>query len=157
MGYTNSSLVTYTRISPNRNSPRNQPITKITIHHMASILSAEQCGRIFQGSRQASAHYGIGNDGRIAQYVDESNTAWANGHWDSNCKAVTIETSNNATGGMWTVGDSALNSLIRLVADIAKRNGLGTLVKGKNVTWHRMYCATACPRRISIKQNGLYS
>ena len=30
MAYTNSPLATYTRISPNRNSPRNQPITKIT-------------------------------------------------------------------------------------------------------------------------------
>ena len=154
----NSSLA-YTFIPASHYSKgrSGRKIEMITIHHMASVLSAEQCGKIFQGNRQASAHYGIGNDGRIAQYVDESNTAWANGHWDSNCKAVTIETSNNATGGMWTVGDSALNSLIRLVADIAKRNGLGTLVKGKNVTWHRMYCATACPRRISIKQNGLYS
>ena len=31
----NSNLVTYTHISPNRTSPRNKPITKITIHHMA--------------------------------------------------------------------------------------------------------------------------
>jgi len=29
-----------------------------------------------------------------------------------------------------------LNVLIRLVADIAKRNNLGVLVKGKNLTWH---------------------
>ena len=120
-------------------------IQMITIHHMAGVLTAEQCGRVFQGNRKASAHYGVGKNAEIAQYVDESNTAWANSNWDSNCKAVTIETSNDSTGGEWHVSDAVLDQLIRLVADIAKRNNLGTLVKGKNVTWHRMYCATTCP------------
>lgn len=126
-------------------------IEMITIHHMAAIMTAEQCGKIFQSSRQASSHYGIGNDGSIGQYVDENDTAWANANWDSNCKAVTIETSNDSIGGEWHVGDLALDKLIKLVADIAKRNNLGKLVKGKNLTWHRMYCATTCPRRIFIK------
>ena len=35
--------------------------------------------------------------------------------------------------------------MVTLVADIARRNGLGKLVKGKNLTWHSMYAATACP------------
>lgn len=121
-------------------------IEAITIHHMAGILSAEQCGKVFQRvGRNGSSHYGIGSDGRIGQYVDESNTAWTNSNWDSNCKSVTIETSNCEIGGQWKVSDNALNSLIRLVADIAKRNNLGTLVRGKNLTWHRMFCATTCP------------
>lgn len=121
-------------------------IEAITIHHMAGILSAEQCGYIFQTvGRCGSSHYGIGNDGKIAQYVDENNTAWTNSNWDSNCKSVTIETSNCEIGGNWSVSDSALNSLIRLVADIAKRNNLGTLVKGQNVTWHSMFTSTTCP------------
>ena len=121
-------------------------IEMVTIHHMAGVLSAEQCGKIFQTvGRKGSSHYGIGNDGRIGQYVDESDTAWTNSNWDANCKAVTIETSNNVCGGNWSVSDEALNSLIKLVADIAKRNNLGTLVKGKNVTWHRMYTNTTCP------------
>lgn len=121
-------------------------IEAITIHHMAGILSAEQCGNIFQQvGRCGSSHYGIGNDGRIGSYVDEEHTAWTNSNWDSNCKSVTIETSNCEIGNNWAVSDAALNSLIRLVADIAKRNNLGTLVKGVNVTWHSMFAATACP------------
>lgn len=121
-------------------------IEAITIHHMAGVLSAERCGQIWQQKgRKGSSHYGIGNDGKIAQYVDESNTAWCNNHWDANCKSVTIETSNSKTGGNWEVSNKALNSLIKLVADIAKRNNLGTLVKGKNVTWHSMFTSTACP------------
>lgn len=119
-------------------------IEAITIHHMAGRLTAENCGRIFQQEgRCGSSHYGIGYDGKIAQYVDESNTAWTNSNWDSNCKSVTIETSDNDNS--WYVNDTTLNSLIRLVADIAKRNNLGTLVKGRNVTWHSMYANTDCP------------
>lgn len=121
-------------------------IEAVTIHHMAGILTPEQCGYIFQKvGRNGSSHYGIGSDGRIGQYVDESNTAWTNSNWDSNCKSVTIETSNCEIGGNWAVSDAALNSLIRLVADIAKRNNLGTLVRGKNFTWHCMFASTSCP------------
>lgn len=121
-------------------------IEAITIHHMAGVLSAEACGNIFkQEGRYGSSHYGIGNDGKIACYVEEENTAWTNSNWDSNCKSVTIETSNSKTGGDWEVSEAALNSLIKLVADIAKRNNLGTLVKGKNLTWHSMFTSTACP------------
>ena len=121
-------------------------IEMITIHHMAGILSTEQCGKLFQQvGRNGSSHYGIGNDGKIGQYVDESNTAWTNSNFDSNCRAVTIEVSNNVYGSNWSVSNEALNSLIKLVADISKRNNLGTLVKGENVTWHSMYTSTICP------------
>lgn len=121
-------------------------IEKITPHHMAGVMSAEQCGREFQKvGRGGSSNYGIGNDGRIGLYVDEADTSWCNSNWDENCKSVTIEVSNSSRGGNWKIGDKALNSLIKLMADIAKRNNLGKLVKGKNVTWHSMFYATECP------------
>lgn len=121
-------------------------ITEVTVHHMAGILSARDCGGIFQRpGRNGSAHYGIGVNGEIAWYVDENCVAWTNSNWPSNQRAVTIETSNCEVGGDWKVSDASLNSLIKLVADIAKRNGLGTLVTGKNLTWHSMYASTSCP------------
>lgn len=121
-------------------------IEAVTIHHMAGKLTAKRCGDIFQQvGRNGSSHYGIGYNGEIACYVGEENTAWTNSNWDSNCKSVTIETSNNVNGGNWTVSDASLNSLIRLVADIAKRNNLGKLVKGKNLTWHCLFANTSCP------------
>lgn len=121
-------------------------IELIAIHHMAGVLSAKQCGNIFATpGRKGSSHYGIGKDAEVGQYVDEANTAWCNSNWDSNCKSVTIETSNSSIGGDYPVSNAVLNKLIELVADIAKRNNLGTLVKGKNVVWHRMYTATTCP------------
>ena len=157
----NSSLVTV-KVPANANNysvgRSGRKIEYIAIHHMAGVLSAKQCGNIFQNAnRQASANYGIGKDADVGLYVDEANTSWCNSNWDSNCKSVTIETSNCETGGNWKVSDKVLSKLIELVADIAKRNKLGTLVKGKNVVWHSMYTATSCPRKILIKQNGLYS
>lgn len=125
---------------------RGYEIKKVTVHHMAGVMSAEDCGRIFQRQgRNGSAHYGIGNDGKIASYVGEENIAWTDSNWDSNATSVTIETSNSAIGAGWPVSDNALSSLIKLVADIAKRNGIGSLVPGKTLTWHRMYASTSCP------------
>lgn len=121
-------------------------LRKVTIHHCAGVMSAESIGYLWQNpNRECSSHYGIGNDGRIGQYVNEANTAWTDSNWVSNCTSVTIETSNDSTGGEWHVGDAALNSLINLCADISIRNGLGLLVPGQNLTWHSMYAATACP------------
>lgn len=121
-------------------------ISAITIHHMAGVLSAASCGAIFQRpGRNGSSHYGIGVNGEIAWYVDESCVAWTNSNWPSNQCSVTIENSNSSTGGEWPVSDATLNSCIKLVADIAKRNGLGKLVPGENLTWHSMFANTSCP------------
>lgn len=121
-------------------------IKYITIHHMAGVLTAQQCGNIFKnGNRQTSSHYGVGKDGSIGQYVDEANTAYANGNWKANCEAITIEISNSSASGNYPVSEVTLNKAIQLIADIAKRNNLGKLEKGKNLTWHRMYKSTTCP------------
>lgn len=121
-------------------------ITDITIHHMAGINSAKGCGEIFQRpGRNGSSHYGIGKDGGIAWYVDENCVAWTNSNWPSNQRSVTIENSNDEIGGNWHVSDATLSSLIKLVADIAKRNGLGKLEVGKNLTKHNDFVPTSCP------------
>lgn len=148
----NSKLVTetYPAYEGNYTKGRNTEIKAITIHHMASKLTAKECGAIFQRvGRKGSSNYGIGYNGEIALYVDEENTPWTNSNWNSNCESVTIETSNDEVGGNWHVSDKSLESLIKLIADIAIRNNLGLLVKGKNLTWHQLVAdkkyPTACP------------
>lgn len=144
----NSSLVNYRAWSPNYDSRGGVAIRDITIHHMAGNLSIETCGSVFR-SRPASAHYGIGSDGRIGQYVDEAYAAWANGNFASNQRSVTIELANDQIGGNWHVSDKAIASCINLVADICKRNGIKRLnftgTTSGNLTAHRMFMATACP------------
>lgn len=122
------------------------PIRDITIHHMAARWTSERCGQSFQEvGREGSSHYGIGYDGDIAQYVSEEDTAWTNGDWNSNLTSVTIECANDSVGDPWKVSNSTIDSLVLLIADIAKRNNLGFLKKGINLTWHSMYSATVCP------------
>ena len=125
---------------------RNAKITEVCIHHVAGVMTAEAIGKLWQNpKRKGSSNYGIGYKGEIGCYVDEDNTAWCNSNWASNCRSISIETSNDKTGGDWHVSDASLDSLIKLIADIARRYKFGTLVRGKNITWHSMYAATACP------------
>lgn len=146
----NSKLVSYTKISPNSNNPRNRKISKITIHHMAGNLSVEACGRIFQQkSRKASANYGVGSDGRVALYVEEKNRAWTSSSAANDNRAVTIEVANDGGAPDWHVSDKALESTIALCVDICKRNKIDALNftgdKTGNLTMHKYFAATACP------------
>lgn len=146
----NSSLVSKRILTNNMDVGRGgQKIEKIVIHHMAGIMSIEQCGSVFK-SRAASAHYGIGSDGRIGQYVDEANTAWACGSKYWNQRTISIELSNDtgASGG-WHVSDKAIASCIKLVADICKRNNIRKIRytgnTSGNLIMHRWIASTACP------------
>ena len=157
MNYTNSSLVCYTQISPNRNSPRNHEIDTITIHCMAGDLTIERCGNLFAApSRQASSNYGIGSDGRIALYVEEKDRSWCSSNSANDNRAVTIEVANDGGAPDWHISDKAMTALIKLVADICKRNKIKELkwqanknligqVDKQNMTVHRWFAAKACP------------
>ena len=145
----NSRLVDYTKISPN-SSARTGKISKITIHHMAGNLSVETCGEVFQNtSRQASSNYGVGTDGRIGLYVDESRRAWTSSNRDNDNIAVTIEVANDGGAPDWHVSDKALESTVALCVDICQRNGIAKLNftgdKSGNLTMHKYFSNTECP------------
>lgn len=157
MGY--SSLVEYVKISPNKTSPRNHKIDTITIHCMAGNLTIETCANVFApSSRQASSNYGVGSDGRIGCYVDENDRSWCSSNKANDMRAITIEVANDGgadTG--WHVSGVAMNSLIKLVADVCKRNNIKKLVwsdnkddrinhrNGCNMTVHRDFKNKSCP------------
>ncbi len=147
---TNSKLISYTKQSPNRTSPRKNKIDRITIHHMAGNLTVERCGEVFATSaRQASANYGIGSDGRVALYVDEADRAWTSSNAENDNRAVTIEVANDGGAPEWHVSQKAIDALIDLCVDICKRNGIKRLnytgdTKG-NLTMHKWFKATECP------------
>lgn len=146
----NSSLVSYTKISPNSNNPRNHKIDTITIHHMAGNLSIESCGAGFADpKRQASSNYGIGTDGRIGMYVEEANRSWCSSSRENDHRAITIEVANDGGAPNWHVSDKALESLIALCVDICQRNGIPRLNftgdKTGNLTMHNWFAATTCP------------
>ena len=152
----NSSLISYTKISPNRTSPRNHKIDTITIHCVVGQLSVEGIGECFQV--RASSNYGIGSDGRIACYVGEEDRSWCSSNRANDNRAITIEVANDGgsdTG--WHVSDKAYKSLISLLVDICKRNHITKLVwsnnkndrvnhkNGCNMTVHRDFANKSCP------------
>lgn len=145
----NSNLVEYVKLSPHYRSRNGKQISKITIHHMAGNLSVETCGKVFNGSRVASANYGIGSDGRIALYVDENNRAITSSNAANDSVAVTIEVANDGGAPNWYVSDKAYAALIELCVDICKRNDIKALDytgdKNGNLTRHNMFAATTCP------------
>lgn len=132
--------------STNHWGSRKEKIKKIIVHHMAATWTAKRCAESFTvPARKASATYCIGYDGEIVRGLDENITPGSSNGYEADKDAVTIEVSNSKMGDPWAVSDKALNSLIALCADIAKRNNLGKLVKGQNLCWHSMYVATICP------------
>lgn len=147
--FSDSALVSYTAISPNK-STRTAKIDRITIHHMAGNLTVEQCGAVFaNASRKASSNYGIGTDGRVGLYVPESYRAWTSSSSANDNRAVTIEVANSVAAEPWPVSDAAYESLIRLCVDICQRNSIPELVytgtTAGNLTMHCWFAATSCP------------
>ena len=60
MAYTNSPLVSYTKLSPNHSGQRTHSIDRITPHCVVGQCSVETLGNImYPTSRQASCNYGM--------------------------------------------------------------------------------------------------
>ena len=153
----NSKLISYTKISPNRTSPRNHKIDTVTIHCVVGQCSVETLGNIFAPtSRQASCNYGIGADGRIGMYCEEKDRSWCSSNAANDNRAITIEVASD-TKHPYAVNAKAYAALIDLLVDICKRNGILRLVwstskadrvnhkNGCNMTVHRDYANKSCP------------
>ena len=138
----------------NSNTRKNK-VSKITIHHMAGIMTGVRCAQMhLTNAQQASANYYIGNDGDICSGVREDRRAWTsstgNEEGTNDHRAITIEVSNSAIGDAsgWPISDKAYKSLITLCADICKRYNIDPYFDGTpnaTLTAHYMFAATACP------------
>lgn len=160
MAYTNSSMVSYTRLSPNHSGQRTHSIDRITPHCVVGQLSAESICRCFTSpSRQASCNYGIGTDGKVSLCVEEKNRSWCSSSNANDQRAVTIECASDKTEP-YAMNSKVYDSLIKLCTDICKRNGkkkllwLGDRNKTLNytpksdemvLTVHRWFANKSCP------------
>ena len=160
MAYTNSSLTSYTNLSPNHSGQRTHSIDRITPHCVVGQLTAESiCGCFTSTAVQASCNYGIGKDGKIALCVEEKNRSWCSSSSANDQRAVTIECASdlNAPYAMTT---AVYNSLVKLCTDICKRNGKKKLIwlgdKNKTLNYspksdemvltvHRWFANKSCP------------
>ena len=123
MAYTNSPLVSYTKLSPNHSGQRTHNIDRITPHCVVGQCSVETLGNIFlPASRQASSNYGIGVDGRVGMYVEEKNRSWCSSSAANDQRAITIECASDSTEP-YAFKDMVYKCLIELCTDICRRNG----------------------------------
>ena len=160
MGFTNSPLATFTKISPNQSGPRKYPLTRITIHCVVGQCNVQSLGGWFaQESTRASSNYGVGFGGGIGLYVPESNRSWCSSSSDNDNRAITIEVASDTTAP-YAVRPAAYSALLDLVTDICKRNGKKRLLwfgdKDKALAYapaademvltvHRWFANKSCP------------
>ena len=161
----NSSLVKYTKISPNKTSPRDHAIDTITIHCVVGQVSVERLGEIFApASKKASANYGIGLDGRVGMYVEEKDRSWCSSNADNDNRAITIECASDSKYP-YAINDAVYKTLIELCADICKRNSIKELkwkadksligqVDKQNMTVHRWFAKKSCPGQYIYERLG---
>ena len=156
MSYTNSKLVEYTKISPNRTVGRKN-VKTVAIHCMAGHLTVETCGNVFTpASRGASSNYGIDDNGRVGMYVEEKDRSWCTSSRKCDMSAVTIEVASDIKEP-YKCTDKAFDKLIDLVTDICKRNKIEKLhwsedkkirlagLENGYVQVHRDYSSKSCP------------
>ena len=141
--------------SPNHYDGRNgYVISHITLHIMVGYLRGTDS--VFQRAGGASAHYGIGGNGEIHQYVSESDGSWSDANFESNNSTVSIEHEGGMTGVPCT--RACMDASARLCAEIARRQGWGRLWhdgRNGNVWLHREIPGsdhTTCP---DLAPNGL--
>lgn len=142
--------------SPNHYNGRNgYHVDHITLHIMVGRLTGTDS--VFQSSGSAaSAHYGIGGDGTIHQYVDESNGSWSDANYASNNSTISIEHEGGMAGIPCT--QACMDASAALCADIARRYGWDRLWHDRlngNIWLHREVPGTdhaGCP---DLAPNGL--
>lgn len=165
MAFTNSPLVSYTKISPNRTKNRNHAIDTITIHCVVGQCSVETLGNVFAPkSRKASSNYGVGYDGRIGMYCEEKDRSWCTSNAANDHRAITIEVASEKKHP-YAITDEAYKALVELCADICKRNNIKELkwkgdksligkVDKQNMTVHRWFANKACPGEYIYRRLG---
>lgn len=142
------SIVSFGGVCSNQ---RLNDVTKITIHHMAGIMSGEACAKFHLKKGVSSANYYIGNDGDICGGVSEDRRAWTSGTGNikgsNDHMAITLEVSNCMTQAPWKISDKAYRSMIALCADICSFYKIKPHYDGTpngTLTCHFMFQSTLC-------------
>lgn len=166
----NSSLATYTKLSPNKTTPRNHKIDTVTIHCYVGEVTAEKgCNSkrfvTYNPVTGASCNYVVGFDGSIGLVVPEESRSWCSSNKSNDMRSITIEVACEPTEP-YKVTDAAMKALINLLVDICKRNDINKLVwstnkadrvnhrNGCNMTVHRDYKNKSCPGEYLYERHG---
>ena len=150
MGYTNSSLVKHTYLSPNYYNGRNG-ITGVTVHCVVGHGTWQGVGEWFsRPSTNASCNYFVDDNGDVTLIVPEKNGSWCTSSYSNDMSKITIEVASDGTTP-YAFTEKAYLGVVKLVADIYKRNGIkkATWNADKNhpgnISVHRWFKNKECP------------
>lgn len=87
--------------------------TSVTFHHNGGRLSLAGILEVWK-TRPASAHFQSDSAGRIGQYVDVNEYAWATGNTQGNCYSISIEMADKTLAPNWEVDPVTWRSGARL-------------------------------------------
>lgn len=161
MGYTNSPLATYTRLTTKCSSGRGgQRLQRLTPHCIVGQWTAKQgCDYFATTDRDCSCNYVVGKDGDIGLCVEEKNRAWTTSSKDNDQKAITFECASDANHP-YAFTTACYEALVKLCIDICQRYGIKKLLwfgdKNKSLSYvpaedelvltvHRWFANKSCP------------
>lgn len=160
MEYTNSPLVSYTRLSVLTSGQRKHVIDRITPHCYVGQVTVQQMGEWFYNNpRSASCNYGIAKDGQVGLFVEEKNRSYCSSNIENDNRAITIECASDTTSP-YAFKEIVYQRLIELCVDVCRRNGKNKLLWFPNrqdrlnynpaademvLTMHRDLFDTDCP------------
>jgi N-acetyl-anhydromuramyl-L-alanine amidase AmpD len=119
-------------------------IDRVVIHSIVGIVSSA-ISRFSTKGTQTSAHYIVGNDGRLWAGLEEYWTAYHSGNYAMNQRSIGIEHE-------WYQGlvltDKLYQTAGKLVGDICKYHNIP--VDRQHILKHSEVIPTACPNQVNI-------
>ena len=119
---------------------------ELIVDHWTVVMFEGAIRRFKDPASHLSAHYVIGQDGRIAQLVSEDDTAYHAGKYDVNLRSIGIE---HEASPMMAPTDALYAASAKLHREIAARHGL-TLNVGSSVLPHHAIVPTECPGTLDL-------
>lgn len=140
---------------PQNYDTSQKPKTKIVIHH-AATTDFNGIGRTFANPAYGvSAHFGVGRNQNVDQYVPTNMTAYHAGNYKVNQESIGIENVNSSGAPNWDIDEATFSTLVELVRDQASRHGMLPLKVGVNLFGHNDFRATACPGKLKARLQEL--
>lgn len=132
--------------------------TQFIVHSLAAPWTPERTYEYWKNSTNLESHFGLGYDGRVAQYIGTNTRADANA--GANNRAISLESAaNTSNSDPWTAAQ--INTLVRVMDWAAREHGIPRR-KCRSATdpgfgYHRMFAdwstgGTYCPGDARVKQ-----
>lgn len=118
----------------------------LIVDHWTVVMFEGAIRRFMDPASILSAHYVIGQDGRIAQLVSEDDTAYHAGNYAVNLRSIGIE---HEAGPAMPPSDALYGASSQLHREIADRHGLALAV-GTTVLPHHAIVPTECPGTLDL-------